>query len=643
MDKRLEFYRKHLLEVYGMKKKFIIFSLIVLFVVLEFSQLVELPREKTVIVSGPRASSPSNFNVFVTTWRDPNRGIQQVMLEPLWTMEPARGEVVNSLAAEKPIYNEDFTEMIIKLRKGCYWSDGVEITADDIVYGIDITMKNSGMAYHDQFNLYVSKVYKTDDYTVVIELKESNARFHANFVDRWGAWRPFPKHIFETVEDPLSFDFNPPISSGPYILKDYDPAGYWTIWEKREDWERTPTGILFGEPKPSYVLFYSHIEETNAIIAQINHNLDLAEPNIEGFTVLLNKNPYSRGYREEYPWIVDVDPCITGLALNNDKYPYNLKDVRWALTLAIDIVDYIAIAYDGTAKMGALHIPPIPFYQEMYYEPMEEWLKNFTLDIEVNGEVFKPYDPNAAIRLAEYAKSRGYEVPENPEDIKDLFGTGWWKYAPDVAEQLLIRNGFKRDKHGKWLLPDGQQWKITILSDTSSTGPRHNNAIATSQQWRNFGINVEIRASEGLVTESLLGNFDVSVSWPAMEAWGGHADLHRVFNVWHSKYYKPIGEYAVANDGAPARWSNQKMDEIIDEMEKLDWDDPMNLELGMEGLKILVEEMPTIPTFGYPGVIAWDEYFWTNWPGAEKPYMIPYEHWPNFKYVLPFLEPTGRK
>ncbi|MFA7569538.1 MAG: ABC transporter substrate-binding protein, partial [Defluviitoga tunisiensis] len=134
MDKRLEFYRKHLLEVYGMKKKFIIFSLIVLFVVLEFSQLVELPREKTVIVSGPRASSPSNFNVFVTTWRDPNRGIQQVMLEPLWTMEPARGEVVNSLAAEKPIYNEDFTEMIIKLRKGCYWSDGVEITADDIVY-----------------------------------------------------------------------------------------------------------------------------------------------------------------------------------------------------------------------------------------------------------------------------------------------------------------------------------------------------------------------------------------------------------------------------------------------------------------------------------------------------------------------------
>ncbi|PNR94541.1 ABC transporter substrate-binding protein [Petrotoga sp. 9PWA.NaAc.5.4] len=626
-----------------MRKILVTISIIVLVFSLGFSQFVGLPRETTLITTGPRASSPGNFNVFVTTWRTPNRGIQQLMLEPLWTMEPARGEVINSLAVEGPIYNDDFTKMTVKLREGCYWSDGVEITADDIVYGIETTMKYPGMAYYDQLNLYVDSIYKIDNYTVVFELKEPNARFHANFVDRWGGWRPFPKHIFEKVEDPLSFDFNPPISSGPYVLKDYDRAGYWTLWEKRKDWDRTPTGIMFGEPQPSYVLFYSHLDETNAIIAQINHNLDVAEPNVEGFKVLLNRNSYSRGYREQYPWIVNVDPCITGLTLNNEKYPYNIKDVRWALTLAIDIIDYIAIAYDGAAVMGALHIPPIPFYQEIYYEPMEEWLKNFTLDIEVNGELFKPYDSSATLRAAQYAKERGYKVPDDIDELKEMFGPGWWKYAPDVAEQLLIRNGFKRDRNGKWLLPDGTPWKITILSDTSSTGPRYKNAIAAAQQWRNFGINVEIVTSEGLVTESLLGNFDVSVSWPAMEAWGGHADLHRVFNVWHSKYYKSIGEYAVGNDGAPARWADSRMDEVIDKMEKLDWDDPRNLELGMEGLKILIEEMPTIPTFGYPGIIAWDEYFWTNWPGAENPYMIPYAHWPNFKYLLPFLEPTGRK
>ncbi len=77
-------------------------------------------------------------------------------------------------------------------------------------------------------------------------------------------------------------------------------------------------------------------------------------------------------------------------------------------------------------------------------------------------------------------------------------------------------------------------------------------------------------------------------------------------------------------------------------MEKIDWNDSNNLNFGIEALKILIEEMPTIPTFGYPGVVAWDEYYWTNYPGAENPYCQPYHTWPNFKYMLPFLKSTER-
>ncbi|GAG00477.1 unnamed protein product, partial [marine sediment metagenome] len=65
--------------------------------------------------------------------------------------------------------------------------------------------------------------------------------------------------------------------------------------------------------------------------------------------------------------------------------------------------------------------------------------------------------------------------------------------------------------------------------------------------------------------------------------------------------------------------------------------------LGIEALKIVLEEMPTMPTYGYCGAVAWDEYYWTNWPGAEDPYSQPYHHWPNLKYMLPFLQPTGRR
>ena len=66
-----------------------------------------------------------------------------------------------------------------------------------------------------------------------------------------------------------------------------------------------------------------------------------------------------------------------------------------------------------------------------------------------NGEKFKPYDPEIPPKIAEAAKERGFPVPEDPTAIQELFGMGWWKYAPEVAEKLLKKNGFTRGEDGK--------------------------------------------------------------------------------------------------------------------------------------------------------------------------------------------------
>ncbi|MDI3311915.1 MAG: ABC transporter substrate-binding protein [Thermoanaerobacterium sp.] len=601
----------------------------------------KVARNETLIVDvlSGRVGTPDNFNVWVQTWRNPDRGIQQLMLEPLWMVEYVTGEVINALAEEPPKYNEDFTKMTVKLREGMYWSDGVEITAADIVYGVQLVKETEGLSYHTEFNTYVDKVYEEDKYTVVFELKMPNSRFHTFFVDRWGAFRPFPKHVFEKAGDPLTFTFNTPVSSGPYVLKDFDPGGYWTRWELREDWDRTPTGKLYGKPAPKEVVYYYYGTPEKKVLAQAQHELDMTDLTSETLKAIIEKSQTSRAYRKEYPWVVNVDPCITGILLNTDKFPFNLKDVRWALTLSIDIVEAIGTAFDGMATMGAMHIPPTPVYIDWYYKPMEDWLKNFTLDIQVDGQPFKPYDPDAPLRLAEYAKSRGYKVPTDTQELREIFGLGWWKYAPDVAEKLLERNGFKRDKDGKWLLPDGTPWKITMVTGTNPAAIGYRNVFAVQQLWKKFGIDVEVVTLENTGTVVGHGDFDASGDWPAIEPWGGHPDLYRTLRMWHSKYYVPSGEQAV---GHASRWNNPEMDKIIDEMEKLQWDDPRNLELGMEGLKIAIEEMPSIPLVGYPGIVSWDEYYWTNYPGAENPYCQPYHHWPNFKYMLPFLKPSGK-
>jgi len=73
-------------------------------------------------------------------------GIYQMLMD-MWYVEPTNGEWINALAAKKPIYNEDATQMTLNLRKGIYWSDGVELTADDIVYTVKIQMETSGLIY----------------------------------------------------------------------------------------------------------------------------------------------------------------------------------------------------------------------------------------------------------------------------------------------------------------------------------------------------------------------------------------------------------------------------------------------------------------------------------------------------------------
>jgi len=584
-----------------------------------------------------RVVTPDNFNVWAATWRTPDRGIQQLMLEPLWIVDPASGKVINALAASSPLYSKDFKTLTIKLRPGCYWSDGVEITADDVIYTIELAKSNSGMSYYASFQ-EVAKLTKIDKYTVKIDLKEPNARFHTYFLDRWGACRPLPKHVFEKVKDPVSFDFKPPISSGPYILHSYDPGGYWVLWQRREDWQRTPTGKLFGMPQPKYVLFYYYGPTEKQVLAQNNHQLDMADLTMEGLRSVLSTNKYARAYMKNFPYIVNVDPCITGIYFNTAKAPYNNKEVRWALALSIDIVEYLATAFDGAATMGALLVPPTPAYLKWYYEPLENWMKNFT--ITVDGQKVKVYDPDAPMRLAEYAKKRGYTVPNDPKEIRAIFGYGWFKYAPDIAEKLLIKNGFKRDKDGKWLTPDGKPWKITILAHTNPSHPDFRNGFSASQQWKKFGIDVEVVTTEQRATMLQVGDFDASSDWPATEPWGGHPDMYRTFNAWRSEYVRPIGERTF---GHASRWSDPRMDKVIEELANTDWNSVKVKTLGLEGLKIAFEEMAGIPTCAYPGIASYDEYYWTNYPTAENPYCIPYHHWPNFKYMLPFLKPTGRK
>ena len=89
----------------------------------------------------------------------------------------------NSLAAERPAYNADFSEMTVKLRRGIFWSDGVEFTAADVVHTVATQIKHKNMRWSAALTLTVDAMETPDPYTVVFKLKKPNSRFLSRRAD----------------------------------------------------------------------------------------------------------------------------------------------------------------------------------------------------------------------------------------------------------------------------------------------------------------------------------------------------------------------------------------------------------------------------------------------------------------------------
>ncbi|HML20921.1 MAG TPA: ABC transporter substrate-binding protein [Aggregatilinea sp.] len=600
-----------------------------------------VPREECLILENPSGTvlPADDFN----RWRSGYSavwvsGLQQLALDALWYIDPdagVDGVWDNALAAEKPIYNEDFTQMTVKLREGIYWSDGVEFTADDLYFTVDLLKNTPGMQNQGLFESSIDHMEQPDRNTVIFYLTAPNSRFHSAFTVRWGALYMLPKHIWESVEDPVAFTFNPPISLGAYVLKDFDPNGKWFLWERREDWQRTSLARL-GDVSVKYAMYIDPGPSDKRVIAQMSQELDVIHDiTPEGRITLAKENPTSVGWFPSFPW-AHPDPTLPAVIYNNEKPGLDKKEVRWALTLAIDIVQVALASYRGAATISAIHVPPTGMYPEYYHAPLEPWLNDFT--IKVGGEDYKPYDPTIAQQIADVAReSLGDLVPTDPEIIKQYIGAGWWKHDLDAAEQLMLDAGMQK-KDGKWALPDGSEFKVPLMS-MNETNPTMNRAAAmVAENWAAFGIDTTLDAQANPWPIMTAGEYSANLAW-TIETWGGHPDLFFFLQYWHSRLYVPSGQDAAGSNSM--RWKNPELDRIIEEIETISFDDPKGIELGQEFCKLAVQEMPITPLMAYNVFTTMDTTYFTGYPSIDDPYTDPVPNWGNTKYMFVKIKPKA--
>lgn len=179
-------------------------------------------------VTSTIGEGPKTFNPFTSTDAT-SSSMADMMYDGLFTSNPMTGKVVPKLAKSVEMKGNRY---IIHLRKGIKWSDGVPITADDVIFtwkdiifaGLGNTSTRDSMIIDGE----IPTIKKIDDYTVEFSIKRQFAPFL-----RMLSVSIAPKHYFtkqknwqKNFDRFLSTNINPDtiVTSGAYRLKEYVPA-----------------------------------------------------------------------------------------------------------------------------------------------------------------------------------------------------------------------------------------------------------------------------------------------------------------------------------------------------------------------------------------------------------------------------------
>ncbi len=604
---------------------------------------VNVPRNQVFVLGQIfRYSVVNNFNLFLPGG-PPNPTRQGLIFDTLWYIDQETGKWINSLATDKPSYNSDFTQMTVKLRTGVMWSDGQEFSPDDLVFTVNTVKANPFLSWSSQMNLWVKDVAKTAEDAVVFTLKQSNPRFHYYFTANYNAVYMMAKHVWEKATDLKTFAFFPPVSLGAYVFQQADPNGFWELYKRRDDWQKTTPGMLVGKPGPDYIMTSFQGSDTKDVIAVARDQEDgFMDVNFEAFKALLESTPTARSWYKDFPWAYPNELNTRYFGFNQANPPYDNKDVRWALALALDMVALQTQYEGGVTRVTPIPVPATTAAMKLYHIPLESWLKELTIDVG-NGEKFQVYDPTVPNRIADWATKQKYSVPSDAEGLRNLFGMGWWKYAPDVSEKLLTKNGFKKDSQGKWHLPDGKPWTISIIAAPDEVDA-YRLAIGAQDQWKKFGIDVQVQGMERnpFYNRQYTGDFVCTSTWGSLLSYA-NSDLWPGLFPYHSRFYTPTGK-STATQGSNniIRFKLPALDPVIDQLGQLLPDDSKALDLGRQAVQLWVENMLTLTTVSFKKFITVNQAYWSGWPTSDNPWSSP-EYWfMHARFTLQGLEPAKK-
>lgn len=229
--------------------------------------------------------------------------------------------------AESYEISDDGLDYTFHLRDDVTFHDGTPVTADDVVFSIELYKASE---YQGSQISMISSVEATDEHTVVCHLDAPYSPFLQGICSPMIA----SKAYYESSED----DFvNNPIGTGPYKFVSRAKGSNIKL-EANEDYYR-------GAPEIKEVTFEVIPDSSTKAIALQTGEVNFAE--IDSATKpQLEANPAIT--------IAEVPTsAFSYIAMNTEKEPFNDVKVRQAINYAIDRDNLVAVCYDGEAEVNS--------------------------------------------------------------------------------------------------------------------------------------------------------------------------------------------------------------------------------------------------------------------------------------------------
>lgn len=314
------------------------------------------PREETLYFNGQQwgavnAWNPmhSNNNNFCMS---NGASARVIVYETMFIYNLLDGKLYPLLGKEYS-FNEDQTELTVKLNPDATWSDGTPVTAEDVAYSWEVHKKYESPQYNGNVD-YIEDVVALDELTVVIKAvlnEEGKAKNPLQLQSYIAQQFIMQKAYVEKVEERNNYDataikedtMEDFVASGPY-MKYYNDDQKLVFVRNDNYWGQSES--MWGKlPTPKYLGHTMFADNAAGNLAFANGEVDMSQQfNLDIANMVANSDTIST-YVDEAPYNICVS--MPTAWFNLDVPGLDRKEVRKAIAMAVNYDQIVTAAMGG--------------------------------------------------------------------------------------------------------------------------------------------------------------------------------------------------------------------------------------------------------------------------------------------------------